>query len=472
MREKTFDKVKDFVKENEMLARNCAVIAGVSGGNDSMTMLHLLRRLREIWHFHLRVVHVNHGIRGAEADRDQRMVETVCTEWNIPCSVYRYDVPELSVKWKLGTEETGRIVRRQAFDAETHKCRKQYAVVRTALAHNKNDLAETMLHHLARGTGLRGLCSLKPVNGEVIRPLLCLERREIDDYIRECGIPSVLDSTNLEDEYTRNRIRRHLLPVMEREINAKTVEHMAETSRLLSEAEEFLTDEAAQLAADYYREPDGSYCLGEGFFQKKQILKSYGVRTILEKLSGRSRDLTQTHIRQVLELYSCRVSKRISLPYGLEAVRTYDGVILRKKIQQKPGTEGRKEQEIPLPATSEEVETPFGRFTIKVFSYSGEKILEKKYTKWFDCDKINCELSVRTRRSGDYMIVNQSGGRKKLTRCMIDDKIPGEIRQEIPLVAAKDEILWIVGGRISERYKITSQTEKVLEITYQGGSLE
>lgn len=472
MREKTFDKVKDFVKENEMLARNCAVIAGVSGGNDSMTMLHLLRRLREIWHFHLRVVHVNHGIRGAEADRDQRMVETVCTEWNIPCSVYRYDVPELSVKWKLGTEETGRIVRRQAFDAETHKCRKQYAVVRTALAHNKNDLAETMLHHLARGTGLRGLCSLKPVNGEVIRPLLCLERREIDDYIRECGIPSVLDSTNLEDEYTRNRIRRHLLPVMEREINAKTVEHMAETSRLLSEAEEFLTDEAAQLAADYYREPDGSYCLGEGFFQKKQILKSYGVRTILEKLSGRSRDLTQTHIRQVLELYSCRVSKRISLPYGLEAVRTYDGVILRKKIQQKPGTEGRKEQEIPLPATSEEVETPFGRFTIKVFSYSGEKILEKKYTKWLDCDKINCELSVRTRRSGDYMIVNQSGGRKKLTRCMIDDKIPGEIRQEIPLVAAKDEILWIVGGRISERYKITSQTEKVLEITYQGGSIE
>lgn len=471
MREKTFDKVKDFVKENEMLARNCAVIAGVSGGNDSMTMLHLLRRLREIWHFHLRVVHVNHGIRGAEADRDQRMVETVCTESNIPCSVYRYDVPELSVKWKLGTEETGRIVRRQAFDAETHKCRKQYAVVRTALAHNKNDLAETMLHHLARGTGLRGLCSLKPVNGEVIRPLLCLERREIDDYIRECGIPSVLDSTNLEDEYTRNRIRRHLLPVMEREINAKTVEHMAETSRLLSEAEEFLTDEAAQLAADY-REPDGSYCLGEGFFQKKQILKSYGVRTILEKLSGRSRDLTQTHIRQVLELYSCRVSKRISLPYGLEAVRTYDGVILRKKIQQKPGTEGRKEQEIPLPATSEEVETPFGRFTIKVFSYSGEKILEKKYTKWFDCDKINCELTVRTRRSGDYMAVSQSGGHKKLTRCMIDDKIPGELRGKLPLVVDGNEVLWIVGGRINERYKITSETGRVLEITYQGGNVQ
>ena len=465
----TLQKVKRFMTETGMLQNCSEIILGVSGGPDSMTMLHILNGLRDEFGYRLRVVHVNHGIRGKEALRDQQMVEKICSEWKIPCAVYNYDVPALALSWKMGTEEAGRKVRRAAFEEEKKKCTSSDGDIRIALAHNKNDVAETMLHHLARGTGLRGLCSLKPVNGEVIRPLLCLERREIDDYIRECGIPSVLDSTNLEDEYTRNRIRRHLLPVMEREINAKTVEHMAETSRLLSEAEEFLTDEAAQLAADY-REPDGSYCLGEGFFQKKQILKSYGVRTILEKLSGRSRDLTQTHIRQVLELYSCRVSKRISLPYGLEAVRTYDGVILRKKIQQKPGTEGRKEQEIPLPATSEEVETPFGRFTIKVFSYSGEKILEKKYTKWFDCDKIKCGLSVRTRKTGDYLIVVRDGGRKKLTRCMIDDKFPKETRDQVPLIADGGEILWIIGGRISERYKITSCTRNVLEITYQGGT--
>ena len=469
MQETTADKVFGFIDENKMIQENCAVIAGVSGGNDSMTMLHLLKRFQADLHFHLRVVHVNHGIRGEEADRDQRTVETVCDEWKIPCSVYCYDVPELSEKWKLGTEETGRIVRRQAFEKEKKKCREKYSCTCIALAHNRNDLAETMLHHLARGTGIRGLCSLKPVNGEVIRPLLCLERREIDDYIREYGISSVLDSSNLEDEYTRNRIRRHLLPVMEGEINARAVEHMAETSRMLSEAEEFLTEEAAELIRGY-RETDGSYCLGEGFFQKKQILKSYGVRAILEELSGRSRDLTQVHIHQVLNLYSCQVSRRLSLPYGLEAVRSYDGVIIRKKIQQKPGTEGRKGHEIPLLAVSEEVETPFGRFTVKVFSYSSEKILEKKYTKWFDCDKIKCGLSVRTRRTGDYLTVGRDGGRKKLTRCMIDDKVPKETRDQIPLIADGEEILWIIGGRISERYKITSCTKNVLEITYQGGT--
>ena len=244
MREMTLDKVNRFVEQNKMIPENCIVIAGVSGGNDSMTMLHLLKSMQEKQHFGLQVVHVNHGIRGEEARRDQEVVRDVCRQWNIPCSIREYDVPGLSVQWKLGTEETGRIVRKQAFEIQKEKCRGQYDFYRIALAHNKNDLAETMLHHLARGTGIRGLCSLKPVNGEVIRPLLCLERKEIDNYIREHRIPGVLDSTNLEDEYTRNRIRRHILPVMEQEINARTIEHMAETSRMLAEAEEFLEAEA------------------------------------------------------------------------------------------------------------------------------------------------------------------------------------------------------------------------------------
>ena len=150
-------------------------------------------------------------------------------------------------------------------------------------------------------------------------------------------------------------------------------------------------------------------------------------------------------------------------------VKFYEFNILDEKKTEEVSERTEEVQELNMEGTTSWVNESF---RTRIFPYSGEKILEKKYTKWFDCDKINCELSVRTRRSGDYMIVNQSGGRKKLTRCMIDDKIPGEIRQEIPLVAAKDEVLWIVGGRISERYKITSRTEKVLEITYQGGNLE
>ena len=212
----TLQKVKRFMTETGML-QNCAeIILGVSGGPDSMTMLHILNELRDEFGYRLRVVHVNHGIRGKEALRDQQMVEKICSEWKIPCAVYNYDVPALALSWKMGTEEAGRKVRRIAFEKEKGNAVAIPEQVRVALAHNQNDMAETMLHHLARGTGIRGLCSLKPLNGEIIRPLLCLERNEIVNYVEENGIQTVLDSSNLEDDYTRNRIRRHILPLIER----------------------------------------------------------------------------------------------------------------------------------------------------------------------------------------------------------------------------------------------------------------
>ena len=275
------------------------------------------------------------------------------------------------------------------------------------------------------------------------------------------------DSSNLEDDYTRNRIRHHILPLMTEEINAKAVTHMAEASELFRQAEEYFKAKAEEIAAGCAG-GDGTYLLDKEFFAKETILQNYVVREILERLSGHRNDLTAGHIRQVQKLYENQSGRKISLPYGVEALRCYEGVKLQKKTEE-VSERTEEVQELNMEGTTSWVNESF---RTRIFPYSGEKILEKKYTKWFDCDKINCELSVRTRRSGDYMIVNQSGGRKKLTRCMIDDKIPGEIRQEIPLVAARDEILWIVGGRISERYKITSQTEKVLEITYQGGNLE
>lgn len=211
--------------------------------------------------------------------------------------------------------------------------------------------------------------------------------------------------------------------------------------------------------------------LNDDFFQKEEIIQTYVIREILEQTAGHQSDLTSQHIKQIRQLYGLQTGRRISLPYAVEAVRVYEGVEIRKKSQNLHVPDGQQEQEIKLSAAEKEVKWSRGTIQVRNFFYNGEKILEKKYTKWFDCDKIKCELSVRTRRSGDYMIVNHNGGRKKLTRCMIDDKIPGEIREEILLIADGNEIVWIIGGRINERYKITSKTGRVLEITYQGGNV-
>lgn len=237
--------------------------------------------------FSWEAVHVHHGIRGDEADRDENLVKKICQEWKIPFQSYHYPVPELSRKWRLGEEETGRIVRKQAFAKEKQRIafsefpeenERRFCV---ALAHNRNDLAETMLHHLARGTGLRGLSGIHPCSDGIIRPVLCLERREIVYYLEENEISYITDSSNLSDGYTRNRIRHHVLPAMEKEINGKTVEHMAETARILREADGYLRRKGAELLEQCDRKPDTCWMV---HFLRNRILS--GSMRLWKLLSG------------------------------------------------------------------------------------------------------------------------------------------------------------------------------------------
>ena len=477
-----------YIKQNKMIEQNDMVLAGVSGGSDSMAMLRVLKELQPELKFTLRVVHVHHGIRGQEADRDSSFVENICREWQIPCVIYYYDVPELSRKWKLGEEETGRIVRKEAFQKEISAWNPETRI-RIALAHNQEDLAETMIHNLCRGTGLRGLCTMRPVDGEIIRPILCLSRKKIADYLKEENISHIQDSTNLSDEYTRNRIRHHILPMLEQQVNIRAAALMAESAARISQAEEYLTQQSSQVLKDY--RTDNGYYFTEKFFMEPQIIQTYALQQAMEDLAGRRKDLTAVHFQKVLTLYEMQTGRRVSLPYRMEARREYTGVRLFLQKEDsgtgKPAWTGQDhresvdivaeeknyrthaaemECEIRIPGT---VTCPLGTFSTEIFSYEGQKIEEKKYTKWLDYDKIEKNPCIRTRQTGDYMVINAQGNTKKLNRCMIDEKIPSEKRDEIPLIACGKEILWLVGSRMNERYKINPQTRKVLVLNYQGG---
>ena len=334
-----------------------------------------------------------------------------------------------------------------------------------------------MLHHLARGTGIRGLSGIQAVNGEIIRPVLCLERKEIVNYLKERGISYITDSSNLSDDYTRNRIRNHILPAMEQKINAKAVEHMAETARVLAEADSYLQKKGRELLAGCRKE--NGYLLDEKFFAQDPILQEYAVMEAFEILSGKRKDFTSLHVDQVLSLQKKENGRYINLPESLRVIRQYGGVCLKKNSAsdrenaastEKKVSAGLREMSMELPVPGI-LESPFGVFESKIFSYKKQKIEEKKYTKWFDYDKIKNSPCVRTRRQGDYLTVNSEGGRKKLNRIFIDEKIPAEMRDRLPVVAVGSEILWIPGGRMNEKYKITSTTGRVLELHYQGGAL-
>ena len=465
-----YQRIRNYILDNHMIEPEMTVLAGVSGGADSMMMLSVLRRFCKECGAECRVVHVNHGIRGEEALRDQKLVEQMCRDWNIPCRVYPYSVPELAKKYKMGEEETGRLVRGHAFEEEIRHLGRKPEHIRVALAHNRQDLAETVLHNLARGTGIRGLSGILPVSGNRIRPILCLTREEIIGYLEEENIPYVQDSSNNSDLYTRNRIRHHILPAMEKQVNEQAVRHIAVTASIAAKTEAYLEERGWKLLEKCSMEEKRIWLEGD-FLCAPEMEKIYAVLLGMEKLAGKRQDITAGHVERVLGLLKLPVGKKVNQPYGIVAKRTYEGICLERTDGEELQTVDRDVFGSRLLPKSGILNWGDGNFCMRVFSYTGEKIEEKKYTKWLDYDKIKNSVEIRHRRSGDRISILPSGGSKKLKDYLIDRKIPREKRDDLWLAADGSEILWVIGDRISEAYKVTDKTRKILHIQIKGGNI-
>lgn len=444
------EKVFSYIEKYNMIQTGSHVTAGLSGGADSICLLFLLKQYQNRRTFTLEAVHVNHGIRGAEAKRDERFSKDFCESLGIPFTACHYPVPEIASGQKISVEEAGRNVRREAFWQKALEAgAESYKVV--ALAHHKNDNAETVLHNLIRGTGAAGLGGIRPVQKEVgkgsyIRPLLCVQREEIEEYLREKQISWITDSTNEETEYTRNKIRHQVIPRLQ-EINAGAVSHIAETAQTLGKIEEYLQEQADILYREYVKKQGNRYCIDKQLSCEKEIMQSYVLMNVLAKAAGQRKDITAVHVEAVRKLFEGRTGAGVSLPYGLMAVQNYGDILVGN----------RKNTEKAL------LELEF-----EIFPYENQQIPEKTYTKWFDYDKIKCNLEIRRRLPGDYLTVNADGGRKKLKDYLIDCKIPREERESLTLLADGSHIVWIVGYRISEYYKVSNQTKKILKVHVKG----
>ena len=197
------EKVRAYIEKQHMILAEDHIIAGISGGADSVCLFFVLLDLRDRMGISFTAVHVNHGLRGEAANRDEEFVRELCGQYGIPLEVFRVDLESISKKRKQSLEECGRNIRREAFEQIRERC----GGTKIALAHHQNDNAETLLWNLARGTGLTGLGGIRPVNGRYIRPLLCLDRNEIEDLLRQRGQGYCTDDTNGDTEYTRNKLR-------------------------------------------------------------------------------------------------------------------------------------------------------------------------------------------------------------------------------------------------------------------------
>ena len=446
-----YQKVKAYVKKWHMLQKEDSVIAGISGGADSVCLLFMLLKLQKELGFALMAVHVNHGIRGAEAERDEAYVKRLCRQWNVRLKVYRENVPAYAKEHGMTEEEAGRDIRRTCFC----KVLKEWGGTKIALAHHENDNVETLLWNLCRGTGIRGLGGIAPVNDVWIRPLLCVKRREIESYLKKRGISYCTDTTNADRRYMRNRIRMDVIPYLEDCVNTESVSHMGKTMERMYELEQYILEEVGQYKESCTGWKNGRRIIRQTEYTKiPKALRDNVLHEILCETAGRRKDIEEVHVQMLRDLFTKQVGKRIDLPYGVTAIRTYEGVRFEKNIPE--ASYAGDENEL---------------FSIRVFDRDPGNVTfpEKIYTKWFDYDIIKNTVKIRHRIAGDSIVINRYGGRKKLKQYFTDQKVPQEDRDKIWIAADGDEVLWIVGYRQSQKYQITEKTTKILEIQYYGG---
>ncbi|MCD8012227.1 MAG: tRNA lysidine(34) synthetase TilS [Lachnospiraceae bacterium] len=517
------------IEKYHMIAPGIRVIAGVSGGADSVCLLDVLEHYRREIPFELLIVHVEHGLRGTESLADAVFVETLCEKMQLPCRVAHADVRGRMSREGLSCEEAGRAERYRIFQ---EVCR-EWGAQRIAVAHNENDQAETVLWNLARGSGLSGLGGIRPVQGDIIRPLLFTRREEIEAYLRGEGLSWRTDATNLETDFTRNRIRLSVLPLMEQELNAQAGRHIAEASGRLREAQEYIdrmTDAAARrcifVREDCGDDPlavaDGAgvdagktlplspVCIRLAPFKKEEsLIQKELLKRALEmcaqtaqaeasnhsdlKAGGSSgmKDIGAVHLEMLARLADMDCGKSCDLPNGIRAVRE-DGLLRveQSTLHGEPRAAGKTDlssndawklhteagllpYDVHLPVPGAVICGGI-RVSAELVANAPELknyfLEEKKYTKWISYDTIKGNLRLRIRRTGDYLVVNAQGGRKKLKDYFIDQKIPRAMRDRILLLADGPHILWVIGYRIGEDVKVTENTGQVLRVECEGGT--
>ena len=481
--ESMFKEVSEYVEKYHMLSPGDTVAAGISGGADSVCLLLMLHRLREKIPFHLLVIHVNHLIR-ENAEKDAAFVKELCARFAIPFFLVERDVHGLAKERGISLEEAGRMARYEAF----HQVLKEEAgdaisrgTAKIAVAHNLNDRAETMLFRLFRGSGLTGLCSIRPMRKDargtyIIHPLLFASRDRIEEYLEKNNMSFCMDDTNDGDAYTRNRIRHHILPFAEKEIAAGAVANMGRAADILGETEDFLELETRRAYEDCSVESTaGEICfLTERFLGYHPLLQKRMLLKALEELTPARRDITGSHIEDLMTLFTNPANRMFDLPHNVRAFREYAKVRLRLQDHSSDAQEIFVPIKISLPGPGEtplQVKlSPDQTVEFKVFSYEKSiNIPQNQYTKWLDYDKIKKPLEIRIRQEGDYLTFNAAFSKKTIQNYMVEEKIPKRERDRLLLLGEEHHILWVFGYRISSYYKLSDTTRHVLEVRIGGG---
>lgn len=454
------ENVRSTIAKYNMLNPGDKIVIGVSGGPDSLCLLHVLKKLCSEYGCSIFAAHLNHMFRGKDADKDAEFVEETCKEWGIQPFIETFDVPAYIIETGLSPEEAGREIRYRLF----HRVCEEVGGNKIAVAHNLNDHVETILMRFMRGSGIEGLKGIEAVRGNIIRPLLETDRDSIEKYCAAFGLSPRIDKTNLESVYNRNRIRLELIPYMEKNFNPNIKMALSRFAGLVKDENDYLEIEAEEKLKEVAEYSDDRVTIDVPRFNTLHIaLQRRIIRQCTERLSNTLNGFDFKHVEKVLVLVYQSTGAAVMLPYKIRAFRSYDKLILAKNI-----VKADKKCYYKLKYDYDNsIYTEKGCITVerKKAKEIGE-LRGQKNIIYIDTSKIKDGLALRYRRTGDMFAPIGMKGTKKLKEYLIDEKVPKEERDELELIADGNEIVWIVGGRLSEKYKITNDTLDALLIKY------
>lgn len=454
-------KVRETIKKYSMLSENDCVLIGLSGGPDSVCLTIILDKLKKDFNLSLNAVYVDHGLRPDEVEHEKLFCKTFCDSLGIDFFSKSVDVKGYVKKKRLSQQEAARELRYQVYE----EISREINTTKISLAHSADDQAETFLMRFLRGSGLKGLSGIPPVRGEIIRPLIEIKREEIEDFLtRPSSLiphpspPFIVDSSNLKIDYFRNWIRQKIMPELKNQ-NPALIRTIRRVADILREEDVYLENVVTKtLMRLISRRKDATV---ELFLfplenMEKPILRRVIRRAINETKGLRGIDFI--HIEDIIKLIKMGKSgDTLNLPKGIRAVKGYSTLLLtlktplrlKPRVFNPPGELALKEAGIVLKAEVSE---------------NWDNGFNGKDTAVFDFDRLTFPLEVHMRQKGDYFYPSGFGRRKKLQDFFVDNKIPKDERDTIPIVVSGKDIVWVVGHRMDERFRVKKDTKRFLII--------
>lgn len=440
-------KIFEIINEYNMVENGDNIIVGVSGGADSMCLLHFLSTIKKEYNLSLTVAHVNYHLRAKESDDDQTFVENWCKRYSIKCEIFHF-----SSEGKF-TEQAGRDVRYRFFEKIAGKNGK------IATAHTLSDNMETVLLNLIRGSGTKGMCGIPPVRENIIRPLLNISRQEVEQYCKDNGVIYRTDSSNLSDDYSRNKIRHNVTPVL-KQINQSAEENVQRLGKIISMQNEYI-EQQVNISLSSAKIKSGYDC--ERLATLPEYILLNCIVKLLEKVNAKEVSWVKVNLIKDIIL-----NGKGAVNLGDDLTATAAQGIFRFKIDKVDNTLWEKQLFF-----NDCLDIYNKKLTVKTLTQSefAEKInIHKKFLKNIvDYDIIKSNVVIRTRRAGDFFSPAGRGVTKTVKKLFIENKIPSERRDEILLLANGSEVLWIEGFGVCEKYIATKKTEKMLyfEVKYK-----